>query len=220
VTFQFQPNRCDQTCSCNKVAMAQALRLKRPDNSDIPLSDAQSARTVHNTSEPILDGWAIDRDKNAETGTEWLWGFYGMNDDGSFDSEKASRGDNATPAKLTDSPGTKLEKSYSVEVIDVPVCLDDRSPCFQRALGYFVWGWSVGGSTLQRAPECDAGQGWFALCGALAPTMCERMPHAKAEIGILYYKKAFCLALQAWNDNLGPRHPFTAELLADVCSGT
>jgi len=127
--------------------------------------------------------------------------------------------DQTCSSELRDSPGTRKEASYRVEVIDVPVCVDAGSPCHHRALGYFRWGWTVANSNLQRASECD-GQGWLSFCESIPTNMCLEMPDTHAQLALRHHKKAVCLALHAWNDNIGSRRPFPPELIADVCSET
>lgn len=218
IRFQFEPKTCDQTCVCREVATVQALRMKRPDNSDIEITAPQTVRTNDTPSEPIMDGWAIDRGFDADTGKEWSWGLYGMNEDESYDHDRYTPGSNTSVASLFDSPGTREEKSYSVDVIDVPVCIDPESPCRNHALGYFRWGWSVPGSTLSKASECD-GAGWFAKCGSVPAAMCTEIHDLHHEAALNYHKKAVCLALQNWNANISSRKAFPDELIADVCSG-
>ena len=186
LSFAFKPENCGATpCRCNTVVFVQAIRFVLPPRIVKQPHDEQTKRMTHSQT-PFFDGWAIDTVEHA------VQPYYGMLDDGSFpfsptvpDLYPATPGSNFSSAVLRDSPGSDEWDSYSIEVISVPVCLDNGSPCDHRILGYYQWGWGV--------PDKNK------------PNFVRDF-HDEAISDL--YVQAFDLAVQAWNDHLDDKRQF------------
>jgi hypothetical protein len=133
VSFAFNPANCGAAaCTTNSIAYIQIVRIFdiKTGNYLSPNSE-QTARMVTGNATPAFNGWAIDR----LTGRDW--GYYGRNDDGTFAST-LTPGSNAAAAVLRDTPSGWPDGSW-FDAVSVPVCIDARSTCVNRLLGYYYW---------------------------------------------------------------------------------
>jgi len=97
-----------------------------------------------------------------------------MRNDGSFDllspDPEALPGSDGAAASLSDSPGVKWEVqlAYSVDVLDVPVCIDQESTCKNSILGYYRWGWFVAADHIVKNSYAEVAQSWYTQAFPLA----------------------------------------------------
>lgn len=154
VDFSSNPSACGASCSCNKIAWVQIVRIIDIASGDFlaPNSD-QANRTVTGQADATLNGWAVDRVSNRK------WGYFGRFDDGTFDSDVIV-GSNSTPAILTDEPGWMGPDNTWFDFVTVPVCIDSEASCNNRLLGLYYWLFTVqaGGGT--GGPFNEIGVDW------------------------------------------------------------
>ena len=174
--FSFQPSQCQSDCLCDRICYIQIVRaIDSVTGEPQWFSDQQWNRMVTGQSDALLNYWAIDRIDDR------IWGYYGMNDNGSFDSYLLKPGNNREPAELGDDPKPKQDTHpIKFEAIDVTVCINEQSGgCVNNILGCYYYCFTIG--------DQDA-------AGNLSS-------HPGAE----WNKKAVELAVQEWNKNVGSK---------------
>ena len=152
-SFAFNPSACGSRCSTNTIAYIQIVRIIDRDTGDfLAPTTQQFDRIVTGQSEAVYNGWAVDRLDNH------VWGYYGRNNDGTFDSNLTT-GSNTTAAVLIDGPSGWPDDSW-FDAVDVPVNIDSDSGCVNDLLGYYYWLFIVdtGGST--GSPVNEIGVDW------------------------------------------------------------
>ena len=143
LSFTFDPQMCSGTCTCRQVAIVQMIRFT--DNREghegeyFQPTDRQEDRMVHDHPNAAMNGWAIDR------GEEFKWAYYARYDDGNWWDSAHDQfdwhvrlGANNSAAIIKDAIHDE-RSDYRVDVVDVPVCIDDASACNQAILGYYGW---------------------------------------------------------------------------------
>lgn len=186
LSFAFDPTMCRAAaCVCRTVAFVQAIKFVLPPY--VPKQPcAEQTSRMTKSSTRFFDGWAIDTVPGA------IQPYYGMNNDGTFpfnpvspDLYSATPGSSASPAILRDSPYSSDWHTYEVQVLSVPVCIDQGSACNNKILGYYTWGWTVGDNTKAN---------YMRFHNEEAPTD--------------MYVQVFDMAAQQWNNHLdGTRVP-------------
>lgn len=131
VSFDFNPENCDSNCTCNTVCYIQIVRTVDMETfTYIYPSEEKEERANAN-------GWYIDRVEGK------IWGFYGRNDNGSFGSN-LDPGSETQPAILFDGPRRGEDEPWLGiwwQAVSAPVCIQPRSGCENRLLGYYFWSW-------------------------------------------------------------------------------
>jgi len=133
LSFDFNPSACGSSCNCDPVGFIQMVRnYDLEDGSYIyPSSEKEDRATAY--------GWYIDRVEGRR------WGYYGMNDDGSF-ANYVNPGSATNLADLTDEPARNEEEpwlNFWWMAVTAPVCIQPSSTCSNRLLGYYFWSWTV-----------------------------------------------------------------------------
>lgn len=132
--FTFNPENCEDTCSCDLVCYIQMVRT----------IDQSTGTYLYASTEKLnratAEGWYIDRLATR------IWGYYGRNDNGTFASN-LTPGSVGSPANLYDYP-KRPEAAPWLDflwmAISVPVCIDNPgSNCNNHLLGYYEWAWAV-----------------------------------------------------------------------------
>jgi hypothetical protein len=136
-SFVFNPANCGKQCQCTTDAMIQMVRVY--DASD----QMFMAGYGESTAWADANGWMIDQ----QPLIGWASGYYGENNDGTFDPDYNIVGSNGTPNTLKDTPDGWGANTYFYAV-DVAVCVNagkDRS-CDNHILGYYFWSWIIDSS--------------------------------------------------------------------------
>jgi hypothetical protein len=134
LSFDFNPDSCGSACTCDPVCYIQIVRTVDMDTFTYiyPSSEKENRATEY--------GWYIDRIAGR------MWGYYGRNDDGSFDARLLNTGSETDPAILYDAPNRPEEEPW-IEIwwqaVSVPVCIEAGSGCEDNLLGYYFWSWLV-----------------------------------------------------------------------------
>ncbi len=157
VSFDPDTPGCAIQCECDRIAFVQILQDLDPatgrEGDTTPLQMKQ-----RETSE----GWAVDQ-SGTKLNQASTWGYIGAEEDsaltfpkytieerrtcGTFSQETArvftgsSNRDRSEPAVLCLSPAGDFKRAANV--IDVPVCLDEKSRCYKHQLGAFLWSYGV-----------------------------------------------------------------------------
>jgi hypothetical protein len=131
VDFDFDATRCGR-CRCNQICYVLITRVvdQTTGRSIRPLGE-QGDRTVGGLPDNRLNGWAVDRPEGA------VWGHYGRIDFLTFDGALTTTGNNTAPARLRHP--LSLRPNTLIDAVAVPVCIDERSGCRNRILGYYYW---------------------------------------------------------------------------------
>ena len=105
-------------------------------------SSRQTDRMVKGNSTSMFNGWAIDRTEGSK------WPFLGEFDDQTWDDFEHNPvdwhiqlGSSFQPAVFKDGIRNPINL-YQVEVVIVPICIADGSPCRLKALGYFGYSYA------------------------------------------------------------------------------
>ena len=133
VSFDFNPDGCSSTCTCDPVCYVQIVRTVDMDTSVYiyPTSEKEDRANAN--------GWYIDRIPDR------IWGYYGRNDDGSFAST-LNPGSETDPTILFDSPRRPEDEPWIDiwwQAVSAPVCIQSGSGCQNNLLGYYFWSWIV-----------------------------------------------------------------------------
>jgi hypothetical protein len=133
-SFVFNPANCGKQCQCTTDAMIQMVRVFDVDEQMFLAGSGES--TVWSDA----NGWMIDQ----QPFFGWASGYYGENNDGSFDPTYNVVGSNGTPNTLKDAPGG-WGASTIFYALDVAVCVksDKEGGCNNRILGYYFWSWII-----------------------------------------------------------------------------
>jgi len=156
IGFAFDPARCQaDPCTCNTICYIQMMRCTRHSDGAIlqPLSE-QAERVVTGQSDERYNGWAIDRFINMD------WGYYGREDDGTFNHQMITLGSNAAPAMLFDSPHS-WDPGSTFEAVSVAVCIDPSSGCVNHLLGYQYWQFIVQADGVVPNPSSSEASDWM-----------------------------------------------------------
>lgn len=132
--FVFNPANCGKQCQCNTDAMIQMVRVYDVDEQMFLAGSGES------TAWADANGWMIDQ----TVFDGWASGYYGENNDGTFDPGYNTVGSNGTANTLYDEPGG-WGASTIFYSLDVAVCVkgnQDQS-CQNRILGYYFWSWVI-----------------------------------------------------------------------------
>lgn len=160
-SFAFSPSSCGSRCAAKTIAYIQVVRIIDLDTGEyLAPSSQQQARIVTGQSTAALNGWSVDRLDNH------IWGYYGRNNDGTFDSN-LTPGSNTTPAVLLDAPDGWPDSSW-FDAVDVPVCIDNDSACSNNLLGFYYWLYLVGTGGSASAPFSEIGVDWHQTAVNLA----------------------------------------------------
>ena len=133
LTFDFNPSDCGSNCTCNPVCFIQMVRNYNFDNGNYlyPSTEKQQRATAN--------GWYIDRIEGR------VWGYYGRNNDGSF-AGNLQPGSESTNTILSDEPARPESEpwiNFWWQAVSAPVCIQMRSTCANKLLGYYFWSWMV-----------------------------------------------------------------------------
>lgn len=153
-SFAFNPALCGASCNSNQIVYIQIVRVIDRDTGEfLAPGPQQQARIVTGQSDAVYNGWSVDRLE------DHIWGYYGRNNDGTFDSA-LTPGSSSSPAVLFDSPAGWPDSTW-FDAVDVPVCIDPDSSCVNRLLGDYYWLYIVntGGST--ETPFSEVGVDWM-----------------------------------------------------------
>lgn len=133
LSFDFNPVDCGSKCACDPVCYIQIVRTV----------DLETGTYIYPSSEKedraTTNGWYIDRIPNR------IWGYYGRNDDGGF-AGNLDPGSATEPTILFDRPSRgEAEPWLQIwwQAVSTPVCIQPRSGCENRLLGYYFWSWAV-----------------------------------------------------------------------------
>lgn len=131
--FDFNPNGCGLDCTCDTVCFIQMARI-------IDLNDGTFLYPSSETSARKTDeGWYVDRRSGRN------WGYYGRNNDGTFDST-VDIGSELVPAILRDEPTRNEEEpwlGFKWEAVSVALCIEEDSDCANKLLYSYHWGFTV-----------------------------------------------------------------------------
>ena len=154
VNFNFNPATCGASCTCNKVAYIQIVRIidQTTGNFLAPNSDQQN-RIVTGQADATQYGWAVDR-LSARN-----WGYYGRNNDGTF-AGTLTTGSNSSTATLRDTPSGWPDNAW-FDAVSVPVCIDSGAGCNNSLDGYYYWLFVVGTGGTTQAPFNEVGVDWM-----------------------------------------------------------
>lgn len=154
VQFAFNPSRCGAAaCATSTIAYVQIVRIIDISTGNfLSPNSEQTNRTVLGNATPAFNGWAVDRLAGR------VWGYYGRNNNGSFAST-LTPGSNSVTAVLRDSPSGWPDGSW-FDAVSVPVCIDSKSACVNRLLGYYYWLFTVGTNGAVGAPFSEVGRTW------------------------------------------------------------
>jgi hypothetical protein len=161
LSFDFDPAACGSSCNCNPVGYIQMVRnYDFEDGTYIyPSSEKEDRATGY--------GWYIDRVEGRK------WGYYGMNDDGTFASY-LTPGSATTNAILGDEPSRPESEpwlGFWWQAVSAPVCIQSSSSCNNRLLGYYFWSWMVEANGHVPAPF--HGNAWKSLDAELLNAVSE-----------------------------------------------
>lgn len=136
-TFVFNPSTCGKSCQCSTDAMVQMVRVYDANDQMFLAGYGESTEWAD------ADGWMIDQ----QPLIGWASGYYGQNNDGSFDPTYNIVGGNGTPNTLKDDPGGWGANTYFYAV-DVAVCVNSEKDqsCQNHILGYYFWSWIIDSS--------------------------------------------------------------------------
>jgi hypothetical protein len=142
LSFDFNPAACGSSCNCSPVGYIQIVRNYDLDDGTYiyPTSEKEDRATAY--------GWYIDRVEGRK------WGYYGMNDNGTFASY-LTPGSATTNAVLGDEPARSEAEpwiNFWWQAVSAPVCIQASSSCSNRLLGYYFWSWRVDQSGHVPAP--------------------------------------------------------------------
>jgi hypothetical protein len=138
----------------------------------------QANRMVTGDPDATQNGWAVDRLFGM------AWGYYGRNDNGTFNTN-ITVGSNTATAILRDRPSGWPTNTW-FDAVSIPVCIDSGASCNNRLLGYYYWLFIVN-------PDGTTGDPFD-------------------EIGVTWMQTAFNKAVVEWNNDapgLG-KHSFPA----------
>lgn len=132
VSFAFDPSVCGSSCAATKIAYVQIVRTYNfEDGTFSYISEEHQARAIES-------GWYVDR----LTGR--IWGYYGRNNDGTFNTN-LQPGSNTTPAVLFDGPRRQDSmRQIWWQAVSGAVSIDGgANSCNNNFLGYYFWSWMV-----------------------------------------------------------------------------
>ncbi|HVS81978.1 MAG TPA: hypothetical protein VHE60_09610 [Pyrinomonadaceae bacterium] len=154
VDFNFNPATCGATCTCNTICYVQIVRIiNRDDGSYLQPFAEQANRMVTGDADATQNGWAVDRLFGR------VWGYYGRNNDATFNGNLTT-GSNTATATLRDRPSGWPNNSW-FDAVSVPVCIDSGASCNNRLLGYEYWLFIVDTSGNTGAPFNEIGVTWM-----------------------------------------------------------
>jgi hypothetical protein len=131
LSFSFNSATCGKQCIFNQDCFIQMVHVYSiEDNTYEYAASYEQDRADSN-------GWFVDRlDGN-------IWGYFGLQNDGTFGENCNTPGYNTTPTILYDEPGRPdTTLNFLWEAVDVPVTINSPS-CNNHILGYYFWSWSV-----------------------------------------------------------------------------
>jgi hypothetical protein len=159
--FTFSPSLCGANCSTNTIVYIQIVRVIDMDTGEyLAPGPQQQARIVTGQSTPAYNGWSVDRLEGHN------WGYYGRNNDGTFDSALIP-GSSSSPATLIDTPGGWPVDTW-FDAVDIPVCIDPKSSCVNDLLGDYYWLYTENSSGVTGTPFSEVGVTWMQTAGNLA----------------------------------------------------
>jgi hypothetical protein len=131
--FTFNPSGCGQNCPDSQDVMIQMVWVYNADTHSMmyPSSEPQGG-----SADP--DGWFIDRLTGA------AYGYYGLQNNGTFYPGWNTPGGPGTANTLFDEPGGWPANTYFYAV-DVAVCYGSKS-CNNKILGYYFWSYILDSS--------------------------------------------------------------------------
>lgn len=140
--FSLVPSSCQSACECSTICYIQIVRVTDLSTGE-PLTTSQEQwdRMVTGQNDASLNYWFVDRLDNQ------IWGYYGRNNDDTFNGWLLRPGNNREPAELWDDPypcrETYETHPVKFEGIDVTVCIDDKSDCVYKLLGCYYYCFTV-----------------------------------------------------------------------------
>ena len=177
VSFNPDTPECPIRCECDRIGFIQVVQALDPET-----GRPGDAMPLHMKQRRTSEGWAVDTE-STKLNQASTWGYIGAeegsalsfpkytvaerNTCGKFDQETAhvytgsSDGNRSEPAVLCLSPAGGMKRAANV--IDVPVCLDEKSRCYKHQLGSFLWSYGadnrVGRTTALGSPASAPYQG-------------------------------------------------------------
>ncbi len=133
-SFTFNPANCGKECQCTGDAIVQMVRVYDADDQMFLAGYGES------TAWADSNGWMIDQ----QPLIGWAEGYYGENNDGTFDAGFNNLGSNGTATTLHDAPGGWGANTYFY-ALDVAVCVNSgrEQGCQNHILGYYFWSWII-----------------------------------------------------------------------------
>jgi hypothetical protein len=130
-SFTFLPANCGAVCNCDTDAIIQMVWVYDPiSQTNIYASDQDGA-----SKRATASGWAIDQIDG------WGYGFYGLNNDRTFDATYNTIGNNANATVIYDTPGNWPPNTVFYAV-DVAVAYRSKT-CQNSILGSYFWSWTA-----------------------------------------------------------------------------
>jgi hypothetical protein len=152
--FAFNPSLCGASCTSNQIVYIQIVRVIDMTTGEfLAPGPQQQARIVTGNPTVAYNGWSVDRLEDHN------WGYYGRNNDGTFDSA-LTPGSSSSPATLIDTPGGWPPETW-FDAVDVPVCIDSDSSCVNNLLGYYYWLYTEDSSGVTGTPYSEIGVDWM-----------------------------------------------------------